>query len=61
MLVNTILAMGKSLGIKVIAEGVENKTQFEFLKSRDCDTIQGYYFSKPIPEKEFIALLAKGV
>ena len=61
LLVNTILAMGKSLGIKVIAEGVENKTQFEFLKSRDCDTIQGYYFSKPIPEKEFIALLAKGV
>lgn len=61
LLVNTIIAMGKSLDIKVIAEGVEEKVQFEFLKSKECDIIQGYYFSKPLPEKEFIALLQRGV
>jgi len=60
-LVNTIIAMGKSLGIKVIAEGVEEKAQFDFLKTKECDLIQGYYFSKPLCEKDFIALVQKGV
>ena len=57
LLVNTILAMGKNLGIKVIAEGVETKAQADYLIALDCDTIQGYYYSKPIPEAEFIELL----
>ena len=56
-LIDTILAMGKSLNLKVVAEGVETKEQYEFLKQRDCDIIQGYYFAKPMSEDEFIALL----
>ena len=57
LLVNTILAMGKSLNIKVIAEGVEDEIQYNYLKEKECDYIQGYYFAKPMPEDEFIELL----
>ena len=39
--------------LKTIAEGVETKEQLEYLKSINCDYIQGYYFSKPIPKEEF--------
>ncbi len=58
-LVNTILSMGKSLNLKTVAEGVETKEQYEFLRDNGCDAIQGYYFAKPMPEDEFIALLEK--
>ena len=51
--------MGKSLGLKVIAEGVEEKYQFEYLKEKECDIIQGYYFAKPMKKEDFIALLQK--
>ena len=43
-----IISMGKSLNIKVIAEGVENETQVAFLRAHQCDEIQGYYFSRPL-------------
>jgi len=56
-LINTILAMSKSLKLKVIAEGVETKEQYEFLKQKDCDMIQGFYFEKPMSEDAFIKLL----
>jgi len=59
IILNTILAMGKSLGLKVIAEGVEEKYQFEYLKEKECDIIQGYYFAKPMKKEDFIALLQK--
>jgi EAL domain-containing protein (putative c-di-GMP-specific phosphodiesterase class I) len=36
------------LGLKVLAEGVETEAQLEFLKSNDCDEMQGYHFSKPV-------------
>ena len=39
--------------MSVVAEGVENEQQFEFLRSLNCDVIQGYYFSKPKPRDEF--------
>ena len=52
-----IISMAKSLRLEVIAEGVESKQQFEFLKENNCDDIQGYYFSKPLPAKEFIAFI----
>ncbi|MDD2653361.1 MAG: EAL domain-containing protein [Sulfurimonas sp.] len=58
-LVNTILSMGKSLHLKTVAEGVETKEQYEFLRDNGCDAIQGYYFAKPMCEDEFIALLEK--
>ncbi len=57
LLVNTILEMGKSLKLSVIAEGVENVHQFNYLKDKGCDIIQGYYFAKPMCEEEFIKLL----
>jgi EAL domain-containing protein (putative c-di-GMP-specific phosphodiesterase class I) len=54
----TIIHLGKSLGFEVIAEGVENKQQVEFLEKAECHKIQGYYFSKPLPvdelEKQFL-------
>ena len=52
-LVEAILVMAQSLNLKVVAEGVETKDQHEFLRSRHCDMVQGYYFSRPVPENEF--------
>ncbi|MEY4642284.1 MAG: hypothetical protein RLZZ227_2278 [Pseudomonadota bacterium] len=52
-----IITMGKTLGLTVVAEGVETAEQQSFLCNHDCDEIQGYYFSKPIPCGEFEKLL----
>ncbi len=56
---DAIIAMGKSLKIIVVAEGVEALEQLQFLRSRGCDEIQGYYFSRPIPASDFAKLLRK--
>lgn len=53
-LVKAIIAMAHNLGLQVIAEGVETNDQLEFLRAEGCDLIQGYYFSKPLPEGKFI-------
>jgi len=45
----------------VVAEGVETQAQLRSLTENDCDIIQGYYYSKPIPEKELFAMLDKQV
>lgn len=52
-----IINLAHSLGLNVIAEGVENEDQLEILKSQHCDSYQGYYASRPLPEKEFEELL----
>jgi diguanylate cyclase (GGDEF)-like protein/PAS domain S-box-containing protein len=57
MIVQTIIAMTKSLGMDIIAEGVETEAQRSFLELHGCPVYQGYLFSKPIPLKEFEALL----
>jgi EAL domain-containing protein (putative c-di-GMP-specific phosphodiesterase class I) len=57
-LVQTIVTLGHALGLKVMAEGVETEEQVEFLKRVDCDTAQGFYYSKPLPADAMGALLA---
>ncbi len=52
-IVKAVIAMGHSLGLSVLAEGVEEKCQVEILKEMDCDTIQGFYFDKPMPAALF--------
>ncbi len=47
-IVSTIIAMGQAMGLKVVAEGVENLAQMQFLQGRACDEIQGHYFSAPL-------------
>jgi EAL domain-containing protein (putative c-di-GMP-specific phosphodiesterase class I) len=57
VLLDTIIAMGKTLGLKMVAEGVEHEYQRAYLKQKDCLLYQGYLFSKPLCEAKFIALL----
>ena len=52
-----IIAMAKSLNFKVVAESVETQEQLEFLRRHQCDLIQGYLYSKPLPTAEFGLLL----
>ena len=52
-LVSYTVNLAKNLGMKLIAEGIETKEQYEFLKELKCDVIQGYYFSKPISVEDF--------
>ncbi len=59
-IVSAILAMAKELDIKTLAEGVETAEQLKFLKDRDCQYMQGFYFSKAIPAEEFSKLLEIG-
>ena len=51
--VELILGIARNLNVPVIAEGVETKEHLNILKNLGCDIIQGYYFSKPLPEIEF--------
>ncbi|MBU1978037.1 MAG: EAL domain-containing protein, partial [Gammaproteobacteria bacterium] len=56
-----IISLSHSLNMKTVAEGVETFEQQEFLRSRQCDEIQGFYFSRPVPEQEMEQLLKEGV
>ncbi|PPC85851.1 MAG: two-component system response regulator [Methylotenera sp.] len=53
IIVSAIISMGNSLKLRVIAEGIENKVQLDFLKSRHCEEGQGYFFSKALTAKAF--------
>jgi diguanylate cyclase (GGDEF)-like protein len=57
-IVTAIIAMAKSLDIKVVAEGVEDIFQLEFLKQKGCDIVQGYYYSKPLRDSQIIECIA---
>lgn len=57
IIVNTVIAMGHSLGFDVIAEGIENNYQKEYLQEHKCNILQGYYFGKSLDYKSFEALL----
>ncbi len=57
-IINAIISLCFSLQIKVIAEGVETRSQYEALKKQNIDAIQGYYFARPMPADEFMSWLA---
>lgn len=54
-----IINMARGLGIKTVAEGVEMKEQLDFLKTHECNLMQGYYFSKPVAFDEIVTLLQR--
>jgi len=59
VIVKTIINLAHNLNMHVIAEGVETKEQLQFLKGAGCDSIQGYYYAKPLSPEEFEAFIKK--
>ena len=60
-IVKAVIAFAKSLNLKIIAEGVEEKAQRDFIVENGCQYIQGYYYSKPLPADEMKELIINGV
>jgi EAL domain-containing protein (putative c-di-GMP-specific phosphodiesterase class I) len=59
-IVTAVISLARGLGLNVVAEGVETAEQLRFLRSRSCDTVQGFVFSKPLPAEEITRLLWEG-
>jgi diguanylate cyclase (GGDEF)-like protein/PAS domain S-box-containing protein len=55
------IGMGKNLRMRVVAEGVETLEELEFLRAQQCDEAQGYFFSRPMPPRQFAGLLKTGI
>ena len=60
-IVTAVISMGRSLKLRVVAEGVETQGEMAFLQARLCDEAQGYYFSRPVPPLQFANLLKNGI
>ncbi|MGB8956012.1 MAG: EAL domain-containing protein [Tumebacillaceae bacterium] len=60
-IVNTVIYLARNLNLKVIAEGVETEQQLAFLRDQRCDEMQGFLFSRPVPQDEFERLLQENV
>ncbi|MEP0566400.1 MAG: EAL domain-containing protein, partial [Paracoccaceae bacterium] len=58
-LVSSIVGIGKSLGIDVVAEGVESEDHANLVRAMGCDYLQGYYFGKPMPASDLLDKLRK--
>ncbi len=58
-IVQAINSLGKTLKLRLVAEGVETREQFDYLCQQGCDRMQGYYFSKPVDAAEFLVLLER--
>jgi EAL domain-containing protein (putative c-di-GMP-specific phosphodiesterase class I) len=56
-IVSAIVAMARSLKLELVAEGVETREQLDYLKQLQCNRMQGFLFSRPIPAKEFESLV----
>ncbi len=61
LLILSIISLGKSLAIPVVAEGVEDREQADFLAEHGCDIFQGYYFSRPLAKEQLMAYIHSGV
>ncbi len=59
VLVDAIIQMGHALGLKIIAEGAEHQAEIDFLKSHDCDYVQGYFYGKPLPSAALGKMLSE--
>lgn len=57
-IVSAIVSLAHSLGLRVVAEGVENQAQVDFLQARGCDLMQGYWFARPLPGEQLAACMA---
>jgi EAL domain-containing protein (putative c-di-GMP-specific phosphodiesterase class I) len=57
IMIRKTIEMGHELGMHVIAEGVETKEQLDLLRRDGCDSVQGYYFSQPLPPAELVSWL----
>ena len=53
LIVSQTISLAKKLGMQIVAEGIETREQVDFLANQNCDLIQGFYFSKPLPLNEF--------
>ncbi|MHB1951756.1 MAG: EAL domain-containing protein [Acidiferrobacteraceae bacterium] len=60
VIARSVVALAHGLGMRVIAEGVETEGQLRLLASEDCDAVQGYFFSRPVPSPELLHLLRAG-
>lgn len=60
-IVSAMIAMGKAMGLTIVAEGIENTEQFNYLNDLGCDIAQGYLFSKPLPEDEATSYLRRKI
>ena len=60
-IVTAVISMGRSLKLRVVAEGVETREQLDFLQAQQCEEAQGYYFSPPVPPQQFAKLLQTGI
>ncbi len=60
-IVTAVIAMARSLKLRVVAEGVETLEELEFLRTHQCDEAQGYFFSPPVPPEHFAQLLQSGL
>lgn len=61
IIVNAVISLGRSLKLRVVAEGVETQEQLAFLQAHHCDEAQGYYFSQPVLPQQFAKLLKTGM
>jgi len=60
-IVSAMIAMGKAMGMTVVAEGIETEQQMQYLQDLDCDIAQGYLFSKPLPQEEATIFLENNI
>ncbi len=61
IIVKAVIGLGRSLKLRVVAEGVETQEQLAFLQAHHCDEAQGYYFSRPVHPAQFAKLLKTGI